>query len=295
MRFPIELETVDRKLTALTYLEQREQAASDQLEKYCQLKITKWYEQTQTSSLEILRQAVETSFDFSETPLLGPFVQKLREESEFGEAQFSDLQIKSLILSLYIAGSETTSLVLNCLLYQLAHHPEYQDAILREVKDQEGSLLEIAKRSPAVNQLFAESMRLFSPVSEIVRIAAQDLVCTAKNEEHNEIYRKTIPKGTTLIYQPAIAGESLYQDPAKFDPSRPELSSDDLPWLPFGYGKHVCPGQSLARTEILGFVTALVQKYKILPVTKDPPELEEGFTTRTVRGDIFIRLDRCDS
>ena len=165
--------------------------------------------------------------------------------------------------------------MLNCILYELAHHPEYQEKIFSEVKGQEGSLLEIAKRSPAVNQLFAESMRLFSPISIIQRIAARDPVCTAENEAHEEIYRKTIPKGTTLVYNPALAGESLYPD---FELSRPELSPDHLSWLPFGYGKHACPGQSFARAEILGFVTALVQKYKILPITTEKPILEEATT-----------------
>lgn len=98
-------------------------------------KLKEKYEQ----SLEVAKQAIETSITALEKPHLGSLVDALREEK-----QMTDLQVRSTLLLMYFAGSETTASLLNYLLWQLGQHPEYQEEIIQELAEEKGSLFDKA-------------------------------------------------------------------------------------------------------------------------------------------------------
>lgn len=66
-----------------------------------------------------------------------------------------------------------------------------------------------------------------------------------------------------------------WDEPEKFKYDR-FLSEDrtkcikDDHFMPFGYGKRSCPGESMAMLEIFLYTVTLVQKYKILPINDEP-------------------------
>lgn len=240
-----------------------------------------------SAAIDTLRNAIETSFNSNNTPPLGSLVEKLRNEDKLTE-----LQIKSIIATLYIAGSETSSYLLSSLLWQLGRDPEYQEEIFRELSCDENSLIQKAKASPAINQLFAESIRLFTPVPNVTRDTARDLVCVVEDKQGNELFRTNIPKGTQIHFNPHNAGKSFYQENSeKFDPKRLGSSKNNFSWLPFGDGTHTCPGRWLARADITILVALLVQKYKITSEEKQPERRNRPSTMR-MEEEIPIKLEK---
>lgn len=203
----------------------------------------------QIAALETLRQAVETS-------LSSPLAEKLRTESGLNE-----MQIKSTILALYFAGSETASSLLTYLLWQLGRHPEWQQEPLK------------------TKNLYAESIRLFTPASSLERKTNQDLVCKVINNEGKELHREIIPKGTSLSYHIDLTAKQ-YPNSHTFDPERFSTLPNPLPWLPFGSGKHLCPGQWLAEAEIIAFVEALMETYTIDSLPEGTLSTQVGLTNR---------------
>lgn len=228
---------------------------------------------TYQEALEVVKSAIDTSLTSAETPLFGSLVKILREEKGM-----SDLQIKSTLFLMYLGGSETTSSLLTYLLWQLGRHPEYQAQILQ------GDPLTVEK-------VFTESIRLFPSAYIIGRQAATDLICTVQDKEGREIFQDRIGKGENLLCAPTFAGRdpSLYKNPNMFDPSRFKAIPKTLPWMPFSDGKHSCPGQWLAKAEILALVTSLVQKYEISSLRKEEPK-QLGHFTLKIAEDLWVSL-----
>lgn len=267
--------------------------AIDYLNKYVMKKawrqpVSKEDKEKYEQSLAIVRKAIETSIVTLEKPHLGCLVDTLREEKGMTE-----LQIRTTLLLMYLGGSETTASLLNYLLWQLGQHPEYQEEIVQEIRGKEGSLYEIATSLKSVDRLFAESIRLFTPAYVMGRQPASDLVCTIKNKQGDVVFHEKIAKKEGMLCAPTFAGRDplQYERPDEFNPHRFENSSKTLPWLPFGDGKHSCPGQWLAKTEVIVLISLLIQEYAI----KSFPEKEirqKGYMTLKPAEEVWLTLTR---
>ena len=143
-----------------------------------------------------------------------------------------------------------------------------------------------------MKSFFAEAIRLFTPEYVISRETATDLVCTVKAGEE-ALFREEIPKGTTIMYMPTVAGRDpfLYEEPDTFKPDRFKVPPETLPWLPFGAGPNMCPGQWLAKAEIGTFVSAFVDRYEISPLSEEEPRLK-GTIHLNPAQDISISLKK---
>jgi len=188
----------------------------------------------------------------------GSFVSVLRERG------LSELQIKTTVLLMYIAGFETTSGVLNYLLWQLGMNEEYQRKILAEINGMEGSLTEIAMGSETLDKAVAEALRLFTPAYLLSRQPSKNLVCEITDKDGN-VHREKLAKGQPLLYTPTFAARdpAVFENPDEFNPDRFKSSPVNLSWLPFSSGVHACPGQAIGKRQILLLVAALVKKYTI--------------------------------
>jgi cytochrome P450 len=210
-------------------------------------------------SIQVIRSAIDTSFYREEKSTDESFIHFLREEK-----QLTPIEIKLSLFSMYFAGSDTTSGLLNYLLWQLGKHPEIQEKIYQEIHSSQENLFTYANHSLTINQLFSESMRLYTPTYVIGRIAACPLLCTVKDKAGNTVFKRKLRKNEKLLSMPTFAARDplIFENPDQFNPQRFPAALKSYSWFAFGDGTHACPGQWLARAEISLFVALLVKKYK---------------------------------
>lgn len=157
--------------------------------------------------------------------------------------EISVREAAQLATGVLIAGHETTANMLSLSVAALLEHPD-QLALLRDAEGVEG--LKIV--AVAVEEL----MRYLSIIQTGQRrIAVEDI----------EVGGETIRAGEGIILDVAPAN----WDPRQFpDPDRLDLSREDGPHVGFGYGRHQCVGQQLARMELQIVLPTLLRRVPTL-------------------------------
>lgn len=239
-------------------------------------------------ALEIIRKAIETSFQTSVTSNASPFLRVMQEKN------LSSIQIKVSLFNMYFAGSESSASLLGYLLWQLGQHPEYQEEIYRDITKKGIPVQELAEDSLILNLVFAESIRLFTPGYIATRRPAAPLICRIKNAEGKVVFEEKIKKNEVFATGISFAGRdpSRFEKPNQFNPRR-FATIPSLDWKPFGDGAHACPGQWLAKSEILIFVALLIKEFRF---TSSPEkELQQkGLITNKPTETIWLSLSSRD-
>ncbi|MER6109671.1 cytochrome P450 [Streptomyces hirsutus] len=184
-------------------------------------------------------------------------------------------QISSEILTLAVAGTETTASVLSWALYELARHPDVEERVLGELDEVLGGravAFEDLPRLPFLNRVVTETLRLHHT----------GWLVTRRTVTETRLGRWTLPPGTELAYcQHALHRDpELFPDPSAFLPDRWLDSSPPPGFLPFGAGKHKCIGDRFALTEL---VTALATILRRVRLTLSPGQVVEPVARATVR------------
>lgn len=179
-------------------------------------------------------------------------------------------QICSEILTLAVAGTETTASILSWILYELARHPEIEARVLAELR-------EVLGDRPVT---FADVPRLRylrRVVDEATRLHHTGWLVTRRTTTQTRLGQWTLPAGTELAYcQHALHRDpDLFPDPLTFDPDRWLETAQPPPtgaFLPFGAGKHKCIGDHFALTEIITAMATILRAVRL-----------ESADTRSVR------------
>jgi cytochrome P450 len=175
--------------------------------------------------------------------------------------RMSDHQLRDEMMTLYLAGHETTALALSWSWYLISQHPRVEERLVAEWKQV------LNGRTPTPNDLpklpytdavITESMRLYPPVYLIGREATQDL----------ELGGYRVKKGCTIFMSQWVN----HHDPRYFpnpEAFRPERWEDGLAkripkyaYFPFGGGHRVCIGNTFALMEAAIILAAVGQKYR---------------------------------
>ncbi|KAJ7596250.1 cytochrome P450 [Mycena floridula] len=166
------------------------------------------------------------------------------------------------VLTFLAAGQETTASGLTWAMYLLASHPEVQNKLREEVTDafKDGGRPDYRslKDMQWLDCVIMESLRLFPPVPETVRIAATT----------DYIDGLLVPKGT-FLYIPIRSintwKETWGEDAAKYNPSRwlnlPKTYNPTYSFFSFISGPHACIGRTMAIAEMKAIVGALVTNF----------------------------------
>ncbi|OIT40448.1 PREDICTED: abscisic acid 8'-hydroxylase 1-like [Nicotiana attenuata] len=190
------------------------------------------------------------------TDLLGSFMGD--------QEDLTDEQIADNIIGVIFAARDTTASVLTWILKYLGENPtvlqavtEEQEGIMREkVENGEGQVLTWAdtKKMPMTTRVIQETLRAASILSFTFREAVEDV----------EFEGYLIPKGWKVLplFRNIHHSPDNFPEPEKFDPSRFEVSPKPNTFMPFGNGVHSCPGNELAKLEILILVHHLTTKYR---------------------------------
>ncbi|MFJ5731608.1 cytochrome P450 [Streptomyces paradoxus] len=181
-------------------------------------------------------------------------------------------QISSEILTLAVAGTETTASVLSWTLYELARNPDIEARVLAELDEVLGErpvTFDDVTRLPYLNRVITETLRLHHP----------GWLVTRRTTEETRLGKWTLPAGTELAYcQHALHRDpERFPDPLRFDPDRWTDAAQEPPpgaFLPFGDGKHKCMGDRFARTEMVTAIATMLRSVRL--------ELAEGRAIRQV-------------
>ncbi|MEJ2885793.1 cytochrome P450 [Actinomycetospora aeridis] len=154
--------------------------------------------------------------------------------------------LRGRLVTLLLAGHETTAATLSWALHRLSRHPEVRRRVRAEARevlgDRPGDVDDLARLSYTA-QVVSETVRLHPPVWLLPRVAVDDDVVAG--------YR--VPAGSDVVVCPY----TLHRDPAwwdepeVFDPERfaPGATWPKEAYLPFGAGRHFCVGSNLGTAE----------------------------------------------
>ncbi|KAA3460395.1 abscisic acid 8'-hydroxylase 1-like isoform X1 [Gossypium australe] len=172
----------------------------------------------------------------------------------------TDEQIADNVIGVIFAARDTTASVLTWIIKYLGENPsvlqavtEEQEAIMRGKEEQELSW-EDTKKMPLTSRVIQETLRVASILSFTFREAVEDV----------EYEGYLIPKGWKVLplFRNIHHSPEIFPDPEKFDPSRFEVAPKPNTFMPFGNGAHSCPGNELAKLEIMVLLHHLTTKYR---------------------------------
>lgn len=176
----------------------------------------------------------------------------------------TDEQIADNIIGVIFAARDTTASVLTWILKYLGENPsvlqavtEEQEMIMRnkeECGEEKALTWADTKKMPMTTKVIQETLRVASILSFTFREAVEDV----------EFEGYLIPKGWKVmpLFRNIHHNPENFPEPDKFNPSRFEVAPKPNTFMPFGNGTHSCPGNELAKLEILVLVHHLTTKYR---------------------------------
>jgi cytochrome P450 len=221
----------------------------------------------------------------------GDLLSMLLEAQEEGTGEgMTDRQVRDEVMTIFLAGHETTANVLSWALYLLARHPAEYQRLRAEATAVLGGRVATASDLPRLGfalQVFKETLRLYPPAYLTSRLSTRDV----------EIGGQTIPRGVdTLanIYGMQRSAEH-FPEPDKFVPDRFETAAEKkIPkgaYLPFGAGARICIGNSFALMEGQLILATLAQRVELTLESSTVIEPEPLVTLRP-KGGVPMRVTR---
>jgi cytochrome P450 len=201
---------------------------------------------------------------------------------------FSDKELLDELVTLIVAGYETSAGTLNWAWYLLAGNPDCHDRIASEAISQlaDASALDAGSIGAMhyTQALLEETLRLYPPVWLFTRRAA-------RNESLTDY---DLAAGTDVYLSPYILhrSEEFWPDPDRFDPGRfgpeSELKKGERPYFPFSLGPRRCLGEYFSFLEMKIHLGLLTQKFTMTRDDIPSPPLDLGINLRSAT-DIFLR------
>ena len=178
-------------------------------------------------------------------------------------APLSDRQILDEVVTMLVAGHETTALALSWGWSLLAQHPEQEQRLHRELDVALGDrspTLQDLENLPFTLMVLQESMRLYPPVWFIAR----------KSTAPGDLAGCDVPDNVLVLTSPYAMHRhaGFWHDADEFVPDRfaPGAPPAKYSYLPFGGGRHLCLGMHVALVEGPLLLAALARRYTVTPV-----------------------------
>ncbi|XP_071652895.1 probable cytochrome P450 6a23 [Temnothorax longispinosus] len=198
----------------------------------------------------------------------------------------------------FLAGFETSAATATFALYELAHNPDIQDKVHKEIdkvlaKHNDGLTCKAIKEMENLEKVIDETLRKYPPLPMLNRICTKDITLSSTTDIH-------LPKGTSILIP--ILGlhrdPSIYPDPDKFNPDRFNLDEKarrhGYSYLPFGQGPRICIGAKFGKMQTKVGLVSLLSKYKFKPhsQTAVPFIFNEKSFGLAVKGGIHLIIEQ---
>jgi cytochrome P450 len=212
-------------------------------------------------------------------------LQTLLDMQDESGAGMSDEQLRDEVMTLFLAGHETTANALTWTLYLLSQNPEKAEALQAELRSVLHGRAPAATNLPQLvytDMVVKEGMRLYPPAWGIGRRALEGF----------ELGDYWIPAGTNLFILQWITQRDprFFERPEKFEPERwgnDPVRCGRLPrfaYFPFGGGPRVCVGAGFAMMEATLLLAAFAQRFRFELVSGQDLEPLFSVTLRPKRG-----------
>jgi cytochrome P450 len=205
------------------------------------------------------------------------------QDAEGDGSGMTDIQLRDEVMTIFLAGHETTATAMAWCWYLLSAHPACEERFYAEVdqvigKRQAG--LEDVSKLPYATMVFAEALRLYPPVWAIARRAKADC----------EIGGYPIAAGSIFLLSPYVMHRDprYFPEPAQFDPERwtPEAKAarPKFSYFPFSSGSRSCLGEPFAWVEGVLCLATVAQTHRFSLVPGHRIALQPQLTLRAKHG-----------
>jgi cytochrome P450 len=210
----------------------------------------------------------------------------LLEAASDKKAPISDKQIRDEMITMILAGHDTTGVALAWTMYLLAQHPAESERVAAELSAISGTP-RLSDNLSYTEAVFDEAMRLFPPA----------WVLSRKSLGHDEFRGYRIPPGSNVFLSPFITQRhpDFWQNPDQFVPERFTATTRDAQteyaYFPFGGGSRQCIGRIFALTMAKFVLTMVLRNYRLSLPTKYPVRPMPKLTLHP-ESNIVMRLER---
>ncbi len=193
--------------------------------------------------------------------------------------RMDDAQLRDEVMTIMLAGHETTANALSWVFVLLGQHPEVEEKLRAELSAVLGGREPASADAPKLvytSAVLHEALRLYPPVWAIARSASTD----------DAIGGVPIPKGALIFFLPWIVHRraDVWPEPERFDPARwlPDAvrPKSRCAFMPFSSGPRKCIGDGFALLEGTLVLATLMQRVRLRLVPGQRIEPEPVFTLR---------------
>jgi len=207
------------------------------------------------------------------------------QDEEAGIGKMTDEQLRDEVMTIFLAGHETTANALTWTYYLLSEHPTIETKLQEELHSIFGSNKTIitaddVPRLEYTEKILTESMRLYPPAWALGRQGIDDY----------KVGGYTIPKGSIILMSQYVMHRNprYFPEPDRFYPDRwTEEFKKQLPrfsYFPFGGGIRGCVGEPFAWLEAILLVATISRQWRMRHVPSHKVELKALITLRPKYG-----------
>jgi cytochrome P450 len=192
-------------------------------------------------------------------------------------------EVRDHVITIFMAGHETTAMAMTWAWYLLSQHPVVEAKLYAELNSVLGGRLpnqeDLANLS-YTRMVIEETMRIYPTVPAMEREALAD----------DTLAGRRIPKGSTVMIVPWVLHRhlKLWPNPGRFDPERfsaeQSAARPRFTYLPFGGGRRICIGAAFSLAEATILLATLAQRYRLQLVPGHPVEPQALITLRPRHG-----------
>lgn len=210
------------------------------------------------------------------------------EDADTGE-KMTDAQLRDEVMTLFLAGHETTAGALTFLFFVFSQHPGVEASVRTELAGAlQGRDLKISDlaKLPYTQRVIDETLRLYPPVWLFTRQAYREDVVLG---------HRLPPKAIITVCPYSLHRDSrFWSEPERFDPDRflPEnvQKRPRLAYVPFGGGQRLCIGNQFALLEMVLVLSRVLAKFHLKVEPGQTLELQPMITIRAKHG-LRVRLE----
>jgi cytochrome P450 len=201
----------------------------------------------------------------------------------------TDKQLVDEVLTLIVAGHETSAATMSWAWYELDRHPDWQERLSTTASAlPEGRALRMDETEAwePGQQLVQETLRMYPPVWTMSRRAIGEDVLDGLS----------VAAGSDLFVSPYFTHRhpAHWEHAEEFDPARFNATANAarhrFSYLPFGGGGRRCIGEALAMHELASHFATMTRRFRLSRMDDEPLQIEARINYR-IRSDLLMQVE----